>query len=194
MWRICLWYSECSMTAERKAEGGIFITWWTAELVKGPPLMQPALLRLFQSIPSTMQHAGTCSLLGDHRWSERGPEPPAVGIFSPALHFAGMGRLGFAGCSIKERGRTSETDTSEETLLFFYLLQSAVCKHQWHAVCHLAYIFMTSCGAFVKSFPLSRKKKWGRSITLQCRCATCSSWPHSSQLCQTSLSGTTREG
>lgn len=35
-----------------------------------------------QSIPPSVQHAGTCSLLGDRRCSEQGPEAHAAGIFS----------------------------------------------------------------------------------------------------------------
>lgn len=66
------------------------------------PLMLPALLHLLQSIPSTMQHAWTCRLLGDHRWSEQGPETTCSGDFLPALHFTEMGLLGF--CRLRRKG------------------------------------------------------------------------------------------
>lgn len=72
MSKMCLQYSKSGqewLTRGRPRVESLCVEQLSSS--KGP-LIQPALLRSDQSIPSTTQHAWTCNLLGDQWWSERG--------------------------------------------------------------------------------------------------------------------------
>ena len=144
---------------EREAEGGIFIMWWTAELVKGPPCIV-----VFGSVHSS--HHATCWNVQSPWWSLviwARSQTTCSGDFLSTLHFTGMGRLGFGCRSIKSRERTSETHQREPFCFSIYFSQ--LCVNTNGMLCAISHIFMASCGAVVKSFPLSHKN-WGGSITL----------------------------
>lgn len=169
MSRICLRYSKFGQseygTVERKAEGGIFIMWWTAELVKGPP-PHPACIVVFGSVSSF--HHATCWNVQSPWWSlviRARSLTTCSGDFLSVLHFTGMGRLGFGGCSIKKREWTSERKTHQRKPLCFSIYFSQLCVNTKDMLCAISHIFMTLCGEVVKRFPLCYKK-WGRSITL----------------------------
>ncbi len=66
----------------------------------------------------------------------------------------------------KEEGvNFRERQTHQKEPFCFSIYFSQLCVNTNDMLCAISHIFMTSCGAVVKSFPLSHKK-WGRSITL----------------------------
>lgn len=118
-------------TVERKAEGGIFIMWWTAELIKGHP--HPVYIVVFLPPCNMLEHAVSLVTTGDQ---SEVPNHLQWGLsLCTAVYWDGSAWLWRL-----QRVNFREKDTSDRTLLFFYLFQSAVCKRQWLAVCRLAYI------------------------------------------------------
>lgn len=111
--------------------------WWTAELVKGPPLS--ACIVVFGSVHSNMlKRAVSLVITGDQSKVSNHLQ------WGFSLHCTSLGWVDLAlVVRHKEEGvNFREEDTPEGTLLFFYLFWSAMCKHQWHTVRHLIYSWL----------------------------------------------------
>lgn len=95
-----------------------------------------------------LERAVSLVITGDQRARS---QTTCSGDFLSALHFTGMGWIGFGRRSIKRTSERARHIRRKPSVFSVYFSQ--LCVNTNDMLCAISHIFMTSCGAVVKSFP-----------------------------------------